>query len=48
MNIGLETVHWYSDAMKRQEVDPPVKERGYPKKALIVKRAKPARRDTAR
>jgi len=28
--------------MKRQEVDPPVKERGYPKKALRVKRARPS------
>jgi hypothetical protein len=40
--------HWYSDATNKQEVDPPVKEIGYPKKALIVKRATPAKRDTDR
>jgi hypothetical protein len=46
--MGLVTAHWYSDATKRQDVDPLVKEMGIPKNALKVSRATPANRETDR
>ncbi len=40
--------HWYTTVSNRQELAPVVNAIGYPKKALIVKRTTPAKRDTDR